>query len=114
MLLPATITYSNSLTKLPNYTDRLQVTLNIIQHPVLHDCCYECHAFPICVQLNHTSTTGIYQPFFIIIAIMCLVITFIYSILTIKYNEDLLPLRVPHFRRLTEQDLVFVTDKDAV
>ena len=66
------------------------------------------------MQLNHTRTTGVYQPFLIIIANMCLVITFIHPILTIEHNEDLLPLRVAHFRRLAEQDLVFVTDKDAV
>lgn len=45
---------------------------------------------------------------------MCLVITFICSIPTIKHNEDLLPLCVAYFRRLAEQDLVLVTDKDAV
>lgn len=34
--------------------------------------------------------------------------------LTVEHNQDLLPLRVAHFRGLAEQDLVFVTDKDAV
>lgn len=34
--------------------------------------------------------------------------------LTIEHNEDLFPLCVAHFRRLAEQDLVFVTHKDAV
>lgn len=34
--------------------------------------------------------------------------------LTIEYNQDLLPLCVANFRGLAEQDLVFVTDKDAV
>lgn len=38
----------------------------------------------------------------------------VWLILTIEHNEDLLPLRVAHFRRLAEQNLVFVTDKDAV
>lgn len=33
---------------------------------------------------------------------------------TVEHNEDLLPLCVPHFRRLAEQDLPFVTDEDAV
>lgn len=33
---------------------------------------------------------------------------------TIEHNEDLLPLCVAHFRRLAEQDLVFVADEDAV
>lgn len=45
---------------------------------------------------------------------MRIVVTFIQPILTIEHNEDLLPLRVAHFRRLAEQDLVFVADKDAV
>lgn len=40
--------------------------------------------------------------------------TFIQFRLTIEHNEDLLPLRVAHFRCLAEQDLVFVADKDAV
>lgn len=35
-------------------------------------------------------------------------------LLTIENNQDLLPLCVAHFRSLAEQDLVFVTDKDAV
>lgn len=33
---------------------------------------------------------------------------------TIEHNEDLLPLCVAHLRRLAEQNLVFVADKDAV
>lgn len=33
---------------------------------------------------------------------------------SIERNEDLLPLRVANFRRLAEQYLMFVTDKDAV
>lgn len=45
---------------------------------------------------------------------MRIVVTFIQPILTIEHNKDLLPLRVAHFRRLAEQDLVFVADKDAV
>lgn len=45
---------------------------------------------------------------------MCMVISFIQSMLTIQHNEDLLPLGIAHFRRLAEQDLVFVTDKYAV
>lgn len=36
------------------------------------------------------------------------------SLRTIEHNQDLLPLCVAHFRSLAEQDLVFVTDKDAV
>lgn len=33
---------------------------------------------------------------------------------TVEHDEDLFPLRVAHFRRLAEQDLVFVADEDAV
>lgn len=48
---------------------------------------------------------------------ICLIInvdTVIHSLLTIEHNQNLLPLCVAHFRGLAEQDLVFVTDKDAV
>lgn len=45
---------------------------------------------------------------------MCIVYPVIEPMLTIEHNEDLLPLCVAHFRRLAEQDLVFVADKDAV
>lgn len=45
---------------------------------------------------------------------MCIAITLIQPVLTVEHNEDLLPLRVAHFRRLAKQDLVFVADKDAI
>lgn len=35
-------------------------------------------------------------------------------VLTVEHDEHLLPLRVAHFRRLAEEDLVFVAHKDAV
>lgn len=40
--------------------------------------------------------------------------SFIHNMLTVQHNEDLFPLCIAHFRRLAEQDLVFVTDKDPV
>lgn len=36
------------------------------------------------------------------------------TLLTIEDNEDLLPLGVAHLRCLAEEDLVLVTDKDAI
>lgn len=33
---------------------------------------------------------------------------------TIEHDEDLFPLRVAHFGRLAEKDLVLVADEDAV
>lgn len=36
------------------------------------------------------------------------------SRLTVENDEDLLPLRVAHFGRLAEQQLVFVADEDPV
>lgn len=68
----------------------------------------------MCVQLTHNIINAIYEPFLIIGVNTRIVITFIQPVFTVEHNEDLLPLRVAHFGRLAEQDLVFVADKDAV
>lgn len=67
----------------------------------------------MCVQLTHKHkrySSAIPYPYIS----MCIVITFMQPILTIEHNEDLLPLCVAHFRRLAEEDLVFVADEYAV